>query len=114
MYELFLALSELHCNGLKKTTEIYNIIFFYFYRLMTVEKELKADQEDMQSLVRQKQRVIEAQERRIQTLDNANAKLMTALTQLRNVSQQSHNGMIGPLRSTIMSTEIAEFKTSSC
>lgn len=83
-------------------------------RLMTVEKELKADQEDMQSLVRQKQRVIEAQERRIQTLDNANAKLMTALTQLRNVSQQNHNGMIGPLRSTILSTEIAEFKTSSC
>ncbi|XP_052091423.1 disabled homolog 2-interacting protein-like isoform X6 [Mytilus californianus] len=83
-------------------------------RLMTVEKELKADQEEMQSLVRQKQRVIEAQERRIQTLDNANAKLMTALSQLRSVSQQNHNGMIGPLRSTILTTEIAEFKTSSC
>ena len=81
---------------------------------MNVEDELRTDQEEMQNIVYQKQRVIEAQERRIQTLDTANAKLMSALNQLRNVSQANHNGMLGPLKSTLISSELAEFKTSSC
>lgn len=84
---------------------------------MTVEEDLRHDQQDMQKLVHQKQKVIEAQERRIQTLDSANAKLMTALNELRDrytVSQQSRNGMLGPLRSKVNQSQFAEFKTSSC
>lgn len=84
---------------------------------MTVEEDLRHDQQDMQKLVHQKQKVIEAQERRIQTLDTANAKLMTALNELRDrytVTQQSRNGMLGPLRSKVNQSQLAEFKTSSC
>jgi len=83
---------------------------------MTVEEELRSDQEDLQKVVHQKQKVIEAQERRIQTLDNANAKLMSALSQLKdhyNVPTP-RNGMLGPLRSKCTTSEFAEFKTSSC
>ncbi|KAJ8321310.1 hypothetical protein KUTeg_001168 [Tegillarca granosa] len=86
-------------------------------RLMTVEEDLRHDQQDMQKLVHQKQKVIEAQERRIQTLDSANAKLLTALNELRDrytVTQQSRNGMLGPLRSKVNQSQFAEFKTSSC
>lgn len=79
---------------------------------MTIETE----QEEMEKIVHQKQRVIEAQERRIQSLDNANAKLMSALTQLKDQysTSQPRNGMIGPLRSKLTQSEFAEFKTSSC
>ncbi|XP_056010607.1 disabled homolog 2-interacting protein-like isoform X9 [Ostrea edulis] len=83
-------------------------------RLMNVEGELRHDQEEMQTIVKQKQKVIEAQERRIKTLDNANAKLMSALHQLRSVSQTNNNTMLGPLRTNLISPEVAEFKTSSC
>ncbi|XP_021361537.1 disabled homolog 2-interacting protein-like isoform X7 [Mizuhopecten yessoensis] len=83
-------------------------------RLMTIENE----QEEMEKIVHQKQRVIEAQERRIQSLDNANAKLMSALSQLKDqystTTTQPRNGMIGPLRSKLTQSEFAEFKTSSC
>ncbi|XP_069121628.1 ras GTPase-activating protein nGAP-like isoform X2 [Argopecten irradians] len=81
-------------------------------RLMTIENE----QEEMEKIVHQKQRVIEAQERRIQSLDNANAKLMSALSQLKDQysTTQPRNGMIGPLRSKLTPSEFAEFKTSSC
>ncbi|KAK3087737.1 hypothetical protein FSP39_010003, partial [Pinctada imbricata] len=94
----------------EKDDQMKNII----QRLMNVEDELRHDQEEMQNIVYQKQKVIEAQERRIQTLDTANAKLMSALNQLRNVSQANHNGMLGPLKSTLISSELAEFKRSSC
>ncbi|XP_062571826.1 ras GTPase-activating protein nGAP-like isoform X9 [Saccostrea cucullata] len=83
-------------------------------RLMNVEGELRHDQEEIRTVVKQKQKVIEAQERRIKTLDTANAKLMSALHQLRSVSQTNNNTMLGPLRSTLIAPEVAEFKTSSC
>lgn len=81
---------------------------------MNVEGELRHDQEEIRTVVKQKQKVIEAQERRIKTLDTANAKLMSALHQLRSVSQTNNNTMLGPLRSTLIAPEVAEFKTSSC
>ncbi|XP_033727185.1 disabled homolog 2-interacting protein-like isoform X4 [Pecten maximus] len=91
-----------------KDDQMKNII----QRLMTIENE----QEEMEKIVHQKQRVIEAQERRIQSLDNANAKLMSALSQLKDQysTSQPRNGMIGPLRSKLTPSEFAEFKTSSC
>ncbi|XP_063288882.1 disabled homolog 2-interacting protein isoform X4 [Pelobates fuscus] len=52
-------------------------------RLMSVEEELKKDHADMQAAVDSKQKIIDAQEKRIASLDAANARLMSALTQLK-------------------------------
>uniref|UniRef100_A0A8P4K8Y3 Disabled homolog 2-interacting protein n=1 Tax=Dicentrarchus labrax TaxID=13489 RepID=A0A8P4K8Y3_DICLA len=52
-------------------------------RLMAVEEELKKDHSDMQAVVDSKQKIIEAQEKRIASLDAANSRLMAALTQLK-------------------------------
>ncbi|XP_054942958.1 disabled homolog 2-interacting protein isoform X2 [Physeter macrocephalus] len=52
-------------------------------RLMSVEEELKKDHAEMQAAVDSKQKIIDAQEKRIASLDAANARLMSALTQLK-------------------------------
>lgn len=52
-------------------------------RLMSVEDDLKRGQEEMQAIVSAKQKVIDAQERRIESLDAANVQLMSALEQLK-------------------------------
>ncbi|XP_075761561.1 disabled homolog 2-interacting protein isoform X4 [Pelodiscus sinensis] len=51
--------------------------------LMSVEEELKKDHAEMQAAVDSKQKIIDAQEKRIASLDAANARLMSALTQLK-------------------------------
>uniref|UniRef100_A0A4W5QGD3 DAB2 interacting protein n=1 Tax=Hucho hucho TaxID=62062 RepID=A0A4W5QGD3_9TELE len=80
-------------------------------RLMSVEEELKKDHSDMQSIVDSKQKIIEAQEKRIASLDAANARLMSALTQLKErYSMQTRNG-ISPTKLQI--TENGEFRNSS-
>uniref|UniRef100_A0A8C8DD13 Disabled homolog 2-interacting protein-like n=1 Tax=Oncorhynchus tshawytscha TaxID=74940 RepID=A0A8C8DD13_ONCTS len=80
-------------------------------RLMSVEEELKKDHSDMQSIVDSKQKIIEAQEKRISSLDAANARLMSALTQLKErYSMQTRNG-ISPTKLQI--TENGEFRNSS-
>lgn len=68
----------------------------------------------MQKAVVQKQKVIEAQERRIQSLDIANNKLVVALNQLKDhYNATSRNGLTAPLKSK-MSSDLGQFKTSSC
>uniref|UniRef100_A0A8C2IM67 DAB2 interacting protein a n=1 Tax=Cyprinus carpio TaxID=7962 RepID=A0A8C2IM67_CYPCA len=63
-------------------------------RLMSVEEELKKDHADMQAIVDSKQKIIEAQEKRISSLDAANARLMSALSQLKDrYSMQTRNGI---------------------
>uniref|UniRef100_A0A8D0BYT5 DAB2 interacting protein n=1 Tax=Salvator merianae TaxID=96440 RepID=A0A8D0BYT5_SALMN len=57
-------------------------------RLMSVEEELKKDHAEMQAAVDSKQKIIDAQEKRIASLDAANARLMSALTQLKERSLQ--------------------------
>uniref|UniRef100_H3C117 DAB2 interacting protein b n=1 Tax=Tetraodon nigroviridis TaxID=99883 RepID=H3C117_TETNG len=55
-------------------------------RLMSVEEELKKDHSDMQAVVDSKQKIIDAQSCRrsaIASLDAANARLMSALAQLK-------------------------------
>ncbi|XP_029848549.3 ras GTPase-activating protein raskol isoform X1 [Ixodes scapularis] len=52
-------------------------------RLITVEDELRREQREMQGMIRAKQQLIDAQERKIQTLDAANQRLLGALAQLR-------------------------------
>ncbi|XP_077540409.1 ras GTPase-activating protein raskol isoform X3 [Haemaphysalis longicornis] len=78
-------------------------------RLITVEDELRREQREMQGMIRAKQQLIDAQERKIQTLDAANQRLLGALAQLRqhyqdqvqlepspHRLQQVHNGGAAP------------------
>ncbi|XP_010131292.1 PREDICTED: ras GTPase-activating protein nGAP [Buceros rhinoceros silvestris] len=84
-------------------------------RLMAVEEELKKDHAEMQAVVDAKQKIIDAQEKRIVSLDSANTRLMSALTQVKErYSMQVRNG-ISPTNPTKLSiTENGEFKNSSC
>ncbi|XP_057675580.1 disabled homolog 2-interacting protein-like isoform X3 [Corythoichthys intestinalis] len=83
-------------------------------RLMSVEEELKKDHSDMQAVVDSKQKIIEAQEKRIASLDAANSRLMSALTQLKErYSTQSRNGISPTNPSKLQITENGEFRNSS-
>lgn len=69
-----------------------------------MEDELRREQREMQGMIRAKQQLIDAQERKIQTLDAANQRLLGALAQLREHYQDQvesrkvlvHNGSSPP------------------
>uniref|UniRef100_A0A8C4T831 DAB2 interacting protein a n=1 Tax=Erpetoichthys calabaricus TaxID=27687 RepID=A0A8C4T831_ERPCA len=83
-------------------------------RLMSVEEELKKDHSEMQAVVDSKQKIIEAQEKRIASLDAANARLMSALTQLKErYSMQTRNGISPTNPTKLQITENGEFRNSS-
>ncbi|XP_026152450.1 disabled homolog 2-interacting protein isoform X3 [Mastacembelus armatus] len=83
-------------------------------RLMSVEEELKKDHSDMQAVVDSKQKIIDAQEKRIASLDAANARLMSALTQLKErYSMQARNGISPTNPTKLQITENGEFRNSS-
>ncbi|XP_041825939.1 disabled homolog 2-interacting protein-like isoform X2 [Melanotaenia boesemani] len=83
-------------------------------RLMSVEEELKKDHSDMQAVVDSKQKIIDAQEKRIASLDAANARLMSALTQLKErYSMQTRNGISPTNPTKLQITENGEFRNSS-
>uniref|UniRef100_A0A8C2GDS4 DAB2 interacting protein a n=1 Tax=Cyprinus carpio TaxID=7962 RepID=A0A8C2GDS4_CYPCA len=83
-------------------------------RLMSVEEELKKDHADMQAIVDSKQKIIEAQEKRIASLDAANARLMSALSQLKDrYSMQTRNGISPTNPTKLQITENGEFRNSS-
>lgn len=82
-------------------------------RLMAVEEELKKDHSDMQAVVDSKQKIIEAQEKRILSLDAANTRLMAALTQLKErYAVTSRNGLSPSNTSSLQITENGEFRTN--
>ncbi|XP_053474166.1 DAB2 interacting protein b isoform X5 [Ictalurus furcatus] len=85
-------------------------------RLMSVEDELKKDHTDMQAIVDSKQKIIDAQEKRIASLDAANARLMAALSQLKErYSMQTRNGISPTNPTKLQITENGEFRnTSNC
>uniref|UniRef100_A0A668A9D3 DAB2 interacting protein b n=1 Tax=Myripristis murdjan TaxID=586833 RepID=A0A668A9D3_9TELE len=83
-------------------------------RLMSVEEELKKDHSDMQAVVDSKQKIIDAQEKRIASLDAANNRLMSALTQLKErYSMQTRNGISPTNPTKLQITENGEFRNSS-
>nr|XP_045229706.1 disabled homolog 2-interacting protein isoform X7 [Macaca fascicularis] len=83
-------------------------------RLMSVEEELKKDHAEMQAAVDSKQKIIDAQEKRIASLDAANARLMSALTQLKErYSMQARNGISPTNPTKLQITENGEFRNSS-
>lgn len=97
-----------------KDNQMKNIIT----RLITVEEELRKEQQEMAGVISAKQKVIDAQERRIHTLDAANVRLMTALNQLkeRYQLQSGRNGTSPPaLKMALVEngTELG-YKSSSC
>uniref|UniRef100_G3P987 DAB2 interacting protein n=1 Tax=Gasterosteus aculeatus TaxID=69293 RepID=G3P987_GASAC len=83
-------------------------------RLMAVEEELKKDHSDMQAVVDSKQKIIEAQEKRISSLDAANSRLMAAVTQLkeRYAVTSQRNGLSPSNASSLQITENGEFRNS--
>ncbi|XP_038601938.1 disabled homolog 2-interacting protein isoform X3 [Tachyglossus aculeatus] len=83
-------------------------------RLMSVEEELKKDHAEMQAAVDSKQKIIDAQEKRIASLDAANARLMSALSQLKErYSMQTRNGLSPTNPTKLQITENGEFRNSS-
>uniref|UniRef100_A0A673GH04 Ankyrin repeat domain-containing protein 45-like n=1 Tax=Sinocyclocheilus rhinocerous TaxID=307959 RepID=A0A673GH04_9TELE len=85
-------------------------------RLMAVEEELKRDHTEMQAVIDAKQKIIDAQEKRISSLDAANSRLMSALTQVKErYSMHNLRNGLSPTNPTKLSiTENGEFKNSSC
>uniref|UniRef100_A0A8C5I3A6 RAS protein activator like 2 n=1 Tax=Gouania willdenowi TaxID=441366 RepID=A0A8C5I3A6_GOUWI len=82
-------------------------------RLMAVEEELKRDHAEMQAVIEAKQKIIDAQEKRIGSLDAANSRLMLALAQVKE--RYSLRNGLSPSNPTKLSiTENGEFKNSSC
>ncbi|XP_077580300.1 ras GTPase-activating protein nGAP isoform X1 [Stigmatopora nigra] len=78
-------------------------------RLLVVEEELKRDHAEMQAVIESKQEIIDAQEQRIVSLDATNARLLAALTQVKErygVAPHPRN----PAKLSI--TENGEFKNS--
>lgn len=86
---------------------------FLIERLIGVEEELRKEQQEMQSIVIAKQQVIEAQERRIQSLDNANARLLAALTQLKD-RYRNPDAVAPPSGDVNISSDNGTFRSSSC
>ncbi|XP_047197948.1 ras GTPase-activating protein nGAP isoform X3 [Hippoglossus stenolepis] len=85
-------------------------------RLMAVEEELKRDHAEMQAVIEAKQKIIDAQEKRIGSLDAANSRLMLALTQVkeRYSAPSLHNGLSPSNPTKLSITENGEFRNSSC
>ncbi|XP_030631144.1 LOW QUALITY PROTEIN: ras GTPase-activating protein nGAP [Chanos chanos] len=85
-------------------------------RLMAVEEELKRDHAEMQAVIDAKQKIIDAQEKRISSLDAANSRLMSALTQVKErYNMHNMRNGLSPTNPTKLSiTENGEFKNSSC
>ncbi|XP_035222781.1 ras GTPase-activating protein nGAP-like isoform X3 [Stegodyphus dumicola] len=100
----------------EKDQQMKNIIT----RLITVEEELRREQQEMQGVILAKQKVIDAQERKIQTLDAANTRLLAALAQLKERYQlQGRNGTISssptsPAKLAVLENGDTRFKSSSC
>nr|XP_061835164.1 ras GTPase-activating protein nGAP isoform X3 [Nerophis lumbriciformis] len=96
----------------EKDVQMKNILC----RLMAVEEELKRDHAEMQEVIEAKQEVIDAQEKRICSLDATNSRLMAALTQVkeRYSSGNLRNGLSPGNPTKLSITENGEFKNSSC
>lgn len=78
---------------------------------MSVEEELRREQQKMSDTLTHKQRVIEAQEHKIAALDAANSRLLAALASLKDHyphTQHAHS----PANRIL--AELGELKSSSC
>lgn len=82
-------------------------------RLISVEEELKKEQIRMQAALNLKDRIIESQDRKIQSLHATNAQLHAALMQLKEQCQSlSCNGISS--KSSSLNEIAGEYKSSQC
>jgi RAS protein activator-like 2 len=83
---------------------------------MTVEGELRKEQQELQTVVSEKQLIIEAQEQRIQALDAANNRLLSALNQLKDRCGRPPNGLTPSQVAAQLSLtpENGHFRSSTC
>ncbi|XP_068694529.1 ras GTPase-activating protein nGAP-like isoform X2 [Montipora foliosa] len=63
-------------------------------RLVSVESELRKEQKEMQEVIQAKQVIIEAQERRIKSVDSNNAKLIATLNQIGASRNNNNNKLL--------------------
>lgn len=86
--------------------------FFKICRLVSVEEELRKEQQRLQAALALKDRVIENQNQKIQSLHAANTRLHEALTQLKERYQlQARNGVSSK---PLTLCDIGDFKSSTC
>ncbi|XP_044596038.1 ras GTPase-activating protein nGAP isoform X3 [Cotesia glomerata] len=114
------AAEDAEIDGKAPDTKMKNIIS----RLISVEEELRREQQKMSAALSYKQRVIDAQEQQIAALDAANTRLMSsnsrllsALSTLKqryniNKTQPNNNNEAAALLQNI--ADINELKSSSC
>ncbi|XP_020794686.2 ras GTPase-activating protein nGAP-like [Boleophthalmus pectinirostris] len=83
-------------------------------RLLAVEEELHRDHAEMQAVTEAKQKIIDAQEKRILSLDAANSRLISALTQVkeRYTTANLRNGLSPTSPSKLSITKSGEFKST--
>ncbi|XP_076626961.1 ras GTPase-activating protein raskol isoform X2 [Colletes latitarsis] len=111
------ATEDTDIDGIAPDTKMKSIIS----RLISVEEELRREQQKMSAALSYKQRVIDAQEQQIAALDAANSRLMTSNTRLLsalstlkqryNAKTQSSNEAAALLQNI---ADIGELKSSSC
>lgn len=65
-------------------------------RLVSVENELEKEREEMQEILQAKQRIIDAQEKRIKSLDSTNSRLVATLNQLKSKQDQDRSSKHSP------------------
>lgn len=63
-------------------------------RLVSVESELRKEQNEMQEVIQAKQVIIEAHERRIKSIDSTNAKLIATLNQITGSRNNNNNNKV--------------------
>ena len=83
-------------------------------RLLTVEEARRHEQQHLQHLVDEKQHIIDNQERRLVALDVANARLLSAINQIKE-HRAPHSGPHPTAPPAVLSlAESGQFRTSSC
>ncbi len=102
------------CDSIEDLHLLFSWSFFSMLRLISVEDGLRRDRQELQSAVEQKDHIIEAQEKRIESLDVANVRLLAALNSLQDRYPRSGvNGITsGPTKLTL--ADASQFRSSSC
>ncbi|XP_061928885.1 ras GTPase-activating protein nGAP isoform X3 [Apis cerana] len=112
------ATEDTDIDGVAPDTKMKSIIS----RLISVEEELRREQQKMSAALSYKQRVIDAQEQQIAALDAANSRLMTSNTKLLSALstlKQRYNAKTNQSSSEAAAllqniVDIGELKSSSC
>lgn len=87
--KLLEADSKMKKQRAETDTQMKNVIA----RLLNVETELRMEHTEMEAVITGKQKIVDIQERRIKTLEASNARLVSALTHIRNKYAPNDEGV---------------------